>query len=87
MEIEWISRSEWEALLVRSRSLTASAKRADQMGQSDVAKHLWREIAPLNRRINSPLLKVRGIDDRAPPWPPKIPKLCASVGRGDKGDL
>lgn len=64
MSEEWISRQEWEAMLALSRELMSRINWLQRDGKPN--EELWKQLAPLNRRIRSPLLKVRGIDDRTP---------------------
>lgn len=62
MREEWISRQKWEAMLAQSRDLMNRIDWFRRCGEPN--EELWKEIAPLNQRIRSPLLRVRGIDDR-----------------------
>lgn len=58
----WIGRAEWNTLLRRSRDLMDQAERLRRNGQDNA--DVWKKIAPINQTLRSPLLKVRGIDDR-----------------------
>ncbi len=59
---EIISREEWHDMLERSRDLLARAEHANRVGDAITAASIWRELGPLNRKIRSRQLLVRGID-------------------------
>jgi len=63
-DVEWITREEWMSLVNKARSLMKSADWAKQRNDNLAYRSLWKKIAPLNKRIRSDKLKVRGIDDR-----------------------